>query len=162
MPFGKSIFHITGAPTEWYRVASASYNYHDMSSPERGGPEPDQPKHEPPAEAERPPEPYRRAARFPGERPAGEAYFAAQRVIYEAPQPLDVSVYRLQLNRLWHIAAVGVVPPAPVLQAIEDILATGEPAELPPEVWQALAARRVQASKQGPWQERHYRPGRPL
>ncbi len=120
--------------------------------PKTGGPE-EQPRHD------QQPTPYQRAARFAGEQPAGQAYFAAQRVIYEAPQPIDVSVFRLQLNRLWHIAALGVVPPAPVLQAIEDILATGEPAELPREVWQALAERRAQAIRRGPWSERHHRPG---
>ena len=128
-----------------------------MASPERG---PGGPEQYPRREHD--PVPYHRAARFAGEQPAGEAYFAAQRVIYEAPQPLDVSVFRLQLNRLWHVAALGVVPPAPVLQAIEGILATGEPTELPQEVWQALAERRAQASKRGPWQEGHYRPGKRL
>ncbi len=130
-----------------------------MPSPE-GGPRPGGPEEQPRHDQESPP--YQRAARFAGEQPAGEAYFAAQRVIYEAPQPIDVSVYRLQLNRLWHVAALGVVPPAPVLQTMETILATGEPADLPREVWQALAERRAQASKRGPWQEGHYRPGQRL
>ena len=101
-----------------------------MASPERGPGGPEQYPHR-----EHDPVPYQRAARFAGEQPAGQAYFAAQRVIYEAPQPLDVSVFRLQVNRLWHVAALGLVPPAPVLQAIEEILATGEPTELPQEVW---------------------------
>src|ERR671916_427495 len=102
-----------------------------MPAPE-GGPRPGGPEEQP--RHDQGPTPYQRAARFAGEQPAGQAYFAAQRVIYEAPQPLDVSVYRLQFQRLWHVAALGLLPPAPVLQAIEDILATGEPAELPPEV----------------------------
>ncbi len=107
------------------------------------------------------PLPYQRASRFSGERPAGRAYTDAQQVLYEAPES-DLSVYRLQLNRLWHVAALGVVPPAPVLQAIEGILATGEPTELPQEVWQALAERRAQAIRRGPWMERHQRPGQQL
>lgn len=102
--------------------------------------------------------PYYRAARFAGERPASQAYFAAQRVIYEAPEPVDLSVFRLQLNRLWHVAALGIVPPAPVLQAIEEILSTGEPATLHDEVLAALAERRQQATRQAPWVERHLRP----
>ena len=128
-----------------------------MPSPERdrGGPE------EPPRR-EQEPIPYQRAARFAGEHPAGRAYTQAQRVIYEAPQPIDVSVYRLQLNRLWHVAALGLVPPAPVLQALEEILATGEPAELPQEVWRALAERRAQQIRRGPWTEGHHRPGKRL
>ena len=130
-----------------------------MASPERGY-EPDRPD-QPSAQEQKSPL-YQRAARFAGERPAGRAYTQAQRVIYEAPQPIDVSVFRLQLNRLWHVAALGLTPPAPVLQALEDILATGEPADLPPEAWQALAARRAQAIKGGPWTERHHRPGKRL
>jgi hypothetical protein len=127
-----------------------------MPSPERGGP-PDQPEQHPASEQE--PARYQRAARFAGERPAGEAYVAAQQVIYEGP-PNDLSVYRFQLNRLWHVAALGLVPPAPVLQAIETILDQGEPAELPAEVWQTLEARRRQAIQRSSWTERHFRPGR--
>ena len=111
---------------------------------------------------ERQPAPYQRAARFRGEKPAGRAYERAQRVIYEARQPTDVSVYRLQFNQLWHVAALGLVPPAPVLKALETILATGEAVELPADVWQALAERRRQATRRGPWSEGHYRPGQRL
>ncbi len=126
-----------------------------MASPERG---PGGPEQHPRRDHD--PIPYQRAARFAGEQPAGRAYTQAQRVIYEAPQPIDVSVFRLQLNRLWHVAALGLVPPAPVLQALEDILATGEPAELPAEVWHALAERRAQQIRKGPWTEGHHRPGK--
>ena len=111
------------------------------------------------ARPEQDPAPYQRAARFAGERPAGESYFAIHRVNYEAPEPTDLSVYRLQLNRLWHVAALGILPPAPVLQAIEAALAPGEPADLPAEVWQALAARRTQQIRRGSWTEGHHRPG---
>ena len=79
----------------------------------------------------------------------------AQRVIYEAPRPIDVSVVRLQLNQLWHVAALGLVRPTPVLQAMEDILAAREAADLPRQVWQALAQRRAQALTRGPWTEGH-------
>jgi hypothetical protein len=127
-----------------------------MALPEQG-PEPDRPEPHPTPEQE--PGRYQRAARFAGERPAGQAYAAVQQVIYEAPEPTEVSVYRLQFNRVWHVAALGLVPPASVLQALEAILDTGEPAELPAEVWQALAERRAQATRRGPWVERHHRPG---
>ncbi len=106
------------------------------------------------------PLPYQRANRFPGERPAGRAYTAAEQVLYEAPES-DVSVFRLQVNQLWYVAALGVVPPAPVLHAIERILDTGESAELPTDVWQALHERRAQATRLGPWVERHRRPKPP-
>ena len=130
-----------------------------MSSSERGpnpGGSEKQPhhEHEPPL--------YQRAAQFAGERPAGRAYDQAQRVIYEAPEPTDISVYRLQLNRLWHVAALGFVPPAPVLQALEDIVATGEPADLPAEAWHALTERRAQQIRRVLWSEGHHRPGKRL
>ena len=128
-----------------------------MPTPERG---PGGPEQHPRREQE--PAAYQRAARFAGEQPAGRAYAAAQRVIYEAPQPIDVSVFRLQLNQRWHVAALGLASPTPVLTALEAILATGEPADLPQEVWQALAERRAQAIRRGPWMERHYRPGKQL
>ena len=124
-----------------------------MSSSERGpspGGSEEPPRHEQESTL------YQRAARFAGERPAGRAYDQAQRVIYEAPVPTDVSVFRLQLNRLWHVAAgglpyaLGLTPPAPVLQALEAILATGEPADLPAEVWRTLSERRAQATRQAP------------
>ena len=129
-----------------------------MPSPERGqSSDPDDT-----TGREREAAPYRRAARLRGEKPAGRAYERTQRVIYEARQPTDVSVYRLQLNQLWHVAALGLVPPTPVLQALETILATGEAVDLPPEVWQALTERRRQATRRGPWVERHHRPGERL
>ena len=81
-------------------------------------------------------------------------------MLYEAPDS-DLSVYRLQLNQLWYVAALGLVPPAPVLQAIDRILDRGEPADLPVEVWHALSDRRRQATRLGPWVEGHHRPGQP-
>jgi len=104
---------------------------------------------------------YQRASRFAGERPADRAYAVAQQVIYEAPD-CDLSVYRLQLNQLWYVAALGRVPPASVLQAIEQIFDRGEPAELPTDVWHALQERRRHATRLGPWVERHRRPDEPL
>ncbi len=130
-----------------------------MTTPE-GGPRPEDWGERPHQETEL--RLYRRAARFAGERSAGESYYAIQRVIYEAAPPVDLSVYRLQLNALWHVAALGLVPPAPMLQAIEEALTPGEPVDFPAEVWQALADRRAQQVQKRPWTERHYRPGRRL
>ncbi len=112
------------------------------------------------ARPEQGPVPYQRASRFVGEHPAGQAYAAAQQVLYEAPES-DLSVFRLQLNRLWYVAALGLVPPTAVLTAIERILDTGEPADLPPPVWDTLSERRRQASRLGPWVEWHRRPDPP-
>ena len=130
-----------------------------MPSPERGGP-PDQPEPHPAPEAE--PRPYYRASRFAGEQPAGVAYFAAQRAIYEGP-PNDLSAYRFQLNQVYHVAVLGQTPPEELDQGLTEILARGDPTELPEEVLAALFARRAEAIKRGPpWQEGHYRPGRRL
>jgi hypothetical protein len=131
-----------------------------MPSPEHEGRGHDHADNNPPRRPS--PESYLRVARFAGERPAGEAYFAVQRVIYEAPKPLDLSVFRLQLNQLWHVAALGMVPPARILQAIEQILDTGESTTLPEDVVQLLQERRAQATRRGPWMEGHYRPGKRL
>ena len=53
------------------------------------------------------------AARFRDEQPAGRAYEQARRVI------------RLRFNQLWPVVALGLVPPAPVLRALENVLARG-------------------------------------
>src|SRR6266508_4225614 len=116
-----------------------------MPSPEHGGgpPRPDQPQQPEPE-----PVPYHRVARFAGERPAGDAYFAAQDALFAAPD-VDLSVYRFQLDRRYHVAVLGDPPPADLDQTLTDILAVGEPADLPAAVLQQLAARRAQAIRQG-------------
>jgi len=107
------------------------------------------------------PPPYLRAARFPGEQPAGQAYKQAQEAIYSGPRN-DLSAYRLILNQVYHLAVLGQTPPAELQRKLEGILATGEPAELPPDVLKALADRRRQSLQHGQWVERHFRPGRRL
>jgi hypothetical protein len=47
------------------------------------------------------------------------------------------------------------------VQTIESLLAAGERTTVPAEVRAQLEARRAHASKLGPWDEGHYRPGRP-
>lgn len=125
-----------------------------MPSPERG-PSPQPPEDAPRREQQS--ESYLRVARFPGEAAAGRAYAHLQDAIY-IQGPNDLSAFRLALNRVWHVAVLGV-PPLPELdQRIDRILARGEPASLPAEVIEALAARRAQAIQRGPWVERHVRP----
>ncbi len=128
-----------------------------MPSPERGpgGPS-EQPRRQ---EAE--PASYLRAARFPNEQTAGIAYGAVQDAIF-AGAPNDLSAYRFQLNRIYHVAVLGQPPPPDLDQQLEDLLAGGEPATLPRGVLLALAERRRQMSRYGPWSEGHYRPSRPL
>ncbi len=52
------------------------------------------------------PTPYHQVARFPGEKPAGRAYNRAQEAIFNA-EGRDLSAYRFQLSRIWHVAAGG-------------------------------------------------------
>ncbi len=128
-----------------------------MPSPEHGpGGPPEQP-----ARRESEPVPYLRAARFAGERPAGRADAQAQHAIYARPDS-DLSVYRLQLNQVWHVAALGEPPLADLADTLERILASGEPASLPEEVLTLLRQRRAAAIRERPWTERHYRPGERL
>ncbi len=128
-----------------------------MPSPERGPGGPPEPVRRP----EHEPVPYHRTARFAGEQLAGHAYAAAQRVIFEGP-PNDLSAYRFQLNRIYHVAVLGQPPPAELDQQLTAILASGEPTELPADVLQALSERRRQATRGGLWVERHHRPGERL
>jgi len=103
------------------------------------------------------PPPYHRAARFSGEHPAGQAYEQAQEALYNGP-PNDLSVYRLVLAQVYHVAVLGQTPPDELKQRLETILAAGESAELPTEILHALAERRRQSIRHGNWVERHFRP----
>ena len=107
------------------------------------------------------PTPYLRIARFSAERPAERAYFQAQEAIFKA-EDCDLSTYRFHLNRIWHVAVLGEQPSADLERQLRRILSRGEPASLPESVLAELARRRAQATKLGPWLERHYRPGKQL
>ena len=48
--------------------------------------------------------PYQRAARLAAEPAARQAYLATERLI--AASNADISAFRLQLNGVWHVAAV--------------------------------------------------------
>ena len=128
-----------------------------MPSPERGPGGPEEP-----VSREHEPVPYYRAARFAGERPAGVAYVQAQEAVYAAAGAVDVSVYRFQLDRIYHVAVLGQPPPPELDATLATILAAGEPATLPTPVLRQLAERRAEATKHGPWVQRHYRPGQRL
>src|SRR4051812_24784582 len=97
---------------------------------------------------------YLKVARFSSEGPAGRAYFAAQEAIYSEPR-CDLSVYRLQLEKIYHVAVLGDSPPRRLERTLRQILAAGDPASLPPELIQILIERRAQSIKIGPWVERH-------
>src|SRR5215208_3191852 len=106
--------------------------------------------------AEQGPIPYLRVARFVGERPAGRAYTQAQELIFRDPG-CDLSVYRLQLERTWHVAILGEQPREDLEQLLRVILSTGQPASLPEAILRELTRRRAQAIKLGPWVEGHLR-----
>lgn len=132
-------------------VLAVWYNPHCMPlSEHRGG--------------ERTPEPescaYCRAARFAGEEPAGLAYSQAQDAIYKTD--CDLSAFRFQLDRLWHVAVLGDLPPDYLKARIKMILSAGDPTSLSTDILEALQERRVEAMRRGPWVEGHYRPGRRL
>ncbi len=105
---------------------------------------------------------YHQAARFPGEGPAGVAYFAAQEAVAAHAGGVDLSAYRFQLNQVYHVAALGDPPPAALHDALRAILAAGEPATIPEGILKLLNARRAEATGAGPWVEGHYRPGKRL
>ena len=105
--------------------------------------------------------PYYRAARFATERAAGQAYFAVQDAIFTAEE-CDLSAYRLQLNRVSHVAVLGEPPPEELDQTLAALLAAGEATALPAEVLKLLAQRRRQATRDSAWHECHYRPGKRL
>lgn len=119
------------------------------------------PNHQPEGKPEQEPTPYYKAARFRGEQPAGRAYFQAQDAIFNDPD-CDLSTYRFLLQQISHVAVIGEPPPEDLEKKLQEILSTGEPTPLPPNILKLLTERRNQATKQGPWIERHYRPGQKL
>ncbi len=103
--------------------------------------------------------PYYLASRFNGERPSGQAYFSAQKLIFNSPES-ELSVYRFQLDRIYHVAVLGDRPEDQSLEdKVKAILSHGESVPLPPTVLKLLIARRQQQTKYGPWNEGHFRPG---
>lgn len=105
---------------------------------------------------------YEGAARFISEPPAWQAYQTTQRLI--AASEADISVYRFQLDRLWHVAAVASTAPEPALQRrIDRALRRGVPVSLPAKVFGMLLARHREVMATGlPWLEGHYDPGQRL
>lgn len=103
---------------------------------------------------------YLRVARFPGEQPAGHAYFQIQEAVLRSRRDNDLSAYRFRLNQVWHVAVLGDPPPETLARRLELILSTGESTPLPKQILTALKQRRAQAEGIGPWVEGHYRPAR--
>jgi hypothetical protein len=124
-------------------------------------PEGDPSQHPPEGTPEQEPVPYYQAARFRGECPARRAYFQAQDMLFHTPES-ELSAYRFQLERIWHVAVLGEPPPEDLAKKLETAFARGVPTELPPDILKLLAERREQANRQAPRVERHYRPGQNL
>ena len=105
---------------------------------------------------------YHQAARFVGEQPAGVAYVAAQEAVCGHAGEVNLSAYRFRLDGAYHVAVLGDPPPTALHDELRTILAGGEPAQLPEDELKLLNGRRREATEQGPWVERHHRPGKRL
>jgi hypothetical protein len=103
---------------------------------------------------------YLKVARFSGERPAGRAYNQLQDAIFRSPA-CELSVYRMLLQRDWHVAVLGDPPAETLERRIRQVLSRGTPASLPDEILAELQRRRAAATEIGPWVERHHRPAPP-
>jgi hypothetical protein len=100
---------------------------------------------------------FLQVARFPGERPAGRAYNQLQQAIFGSPT-CELSVFRFLLDRQWHVSVLGDPPAETLERRIRQVLARGVPASLPEEILTELQRRRAEATRIGPWVERHQRP----
>ena len=96
------------------------------------------------------------AARFRAERPSRRVYFKAQDIIYRKPDS-ELSVYRFQLNQIFHVAILGAPPDQTLEQRLRRLLVAGDAVTLPDDVLTMLVARREHASREGSWVEHHYR-----
>jgi hypothetical protein len=90
-----------------------------------------------------------------GDRLSGRIYQKLQRAIFESA--CDLSVYRFKFDDAWHIVVLGETPPTALEEKLTALLASGDPVSLPLEVANALAVRRSEAIRFGPWVEGHYR-----
>ncbi len=100
---------------------------------------------------------YLQVARFNGEKPAGRAYSQLQDAIFHSPA-CELSVFRLILDRAWHVSVLGDQPDETLERRIRQVLSRGVPATLPEEILLELQRRRAEATRLGPWVERHQRP----
>ncbi len=103
--------------------------------------------------------PYYLAMRFSDERQAERAYFQVQRYIKAHEADLNLSVYRFLYDGRSIVAVLGDDPGGEVETHLSRRLSGGVRIELDEQVLRFLIERREQASEQGSWVERHYRPG---
>ena len=95
---------------------------------------------------QQPQTPYLQVARFNGERPAGRAYDQLQEAIFRSPG-CELSVFRLILNRQWHVSVLGDQPDQTLERRICQVLSRGIPASLPEEILAELQRRRCGLSR---------------
>ena len=96
---------------------------------------------------------------------AGSGGLPASRAAVDGSGRFRLAGLRPGRHSLSYAPRAGVVLSVGVVEvpgaAHVEILAAGEPTDLPPAIWQALAERRSQSIRHGPWVERHYRPDQP-
>lgn len=110
-----------------------------MPSPEQGS------HHKQEGNQEQERTPYYRAASFKPEESAGNASFKAQDVVHKDPD-CDLSTYRFQLNRIYHVAVLGDQPSPDLDQNLQAILSSGESVPLPPDALKLLKAHGLSAT----------------
>jgi hypothetical protein len=88
--------------------------------------------------------PYYHAARFPAEPVAWRAYSELQ-VAISLAQSCDLSGYRFQLGRSWHVVVLGDRPSPDLDERIQTILANGRPASVPRDFLKLLYAIHIDA-----------------
>jgi len=88
------------------------------------------------------------------------AYFAIQDLLFKAKDEVDLSAYRFQLETLWNVAILGVLPPEKIKNQTHTILEQkqGVFIQLPEDVLDFLKDRRERATQISPWIEGHYHP----
>src|SRR5205823_3365672 len=92
---------------------------------------------------------YLQVARFSGEKPAGRAYNQLQEAIFHS-SGCDLSVFRLILDRAWHVTVLGDPPDETLERRIRQVLSRGTAASLPEQILAELQRRRTEATRLGP------------
>ncbi len=116
---------------------------------------------------EQEPRPYYLAARYASDHASEKPYRRTRNYLY-AHEEVELSVFRFQLGRHgadkldWHVAVIGDKLPDEHERQIRRFLQDGQVVTLPEEVVGAMYRRRLETSQQGPWFERHHKPGRRL
>lgn len=93
------------------------------------------------------------AFRYPDMESAGEAYSRAREIVFS--EDIDASTYRVQINGLPHVVALGEGPLRPRLRRRFEVACTsGVAVELPADAQAALVRRRLEGRIPGAFWER--------